>query len=129
MNAEEPEAKPKVKYYENATQTDHSPSAASTLQSKLDRLPFSERKVALNLAQFAQRQADGALSSDKIKNLIKTLTAEAPESVEKLVTDAEKVTNGKKYASSSITEPLSNEEKKDLEALIELAQRRLHGTI
>ncbi len=122
--------KPSVQYHSNATQTDTQPvTPHSTLPAQYHRLSFAERKVALNLAQFAQSHADGALDADKITNLIETLTAEAPESVEKLVTDSEKEANGRAKASGSkmIDGPLSDEEKKDLEALIALAQRRLQS--
>ena len=122
------EAKPKVEYNSSATQTELNPTTtSSTLPPQFHTISFAERKVALTLTQFAQRHAEEALDADKITNLIETLTAEAPESVEKLVTDSETIANGKKEASSQAMGPLSDEEKKDLEALIALAQRRLHS--
>ena len=127
MNMEEAQAKGRATYHNHMTQTDIGPLPTSTSQSELDTLTFTERKVALNLAQFARGQTDLALSSHKVRNLIQTLTAEAPENVEKLVTDAEKATKGKKDRSADAVALLTEEEKKDLEALIELAQRRLRS--
>ena len=139
-------AKPKVEYYSNATQTDFNTSS-TTLSSQpqgFQRLSFAERKAALNLTQLARShgEKEKAWDADTITNLIETLTAEAPDSVEKLVTDSEKTTAN--HGTSEMTEaeasstkassnegregPLSDEEKKDLEALIELAQRRLQST-
>lgn len=126
--AKEVEAKPEVQYHSNATQTDSSPSiATSTLPAPFRKLSFAERKVALNLTQFAQSQADGVLDPDKITNLIETLTAEAPQSVEKLVSDSEKVACGNTEGPRKINGPLSDGEAKDLQALITLAQRRLQS--
>lgn len=101
---------------------------ASAAQTEFDKLSFAERKVALNLAQFAQGQGDVALSSDQIRNLVQTLTAEAPGEVEKLVAEAEKAAAGKKPEGSALTvEALGDEERRELEALIDLAQRRLQS--
>lgn len=82
--------------------------------SSFDKRPFSERKAALNLAQLAQ--SDATLNSDTVKNLIGTLIAEAPGEVETLY----------KTGHSAIAAP-SEQEKKDLLALIDLARRRLDG--
>ena len=107
-------------------------------QAEFDRRPFKERKAALNLAQMAQCNA--GLSTDRVANLIDTLTvcpiprpysvlvtpgiltpeqAEAPTEVEVLLTVAEKT--------EGASAPVSDQEKKDLEALIALARRRLGG--
>ncbi|KAL9104979.1 MAG: hypothetical protein Q9163_000151 [Psora crenata] len=105
---------------------------AQERQAVLGKRPFKERKAALNLAQIAQ--ADMVLSSDKVINLIDTLTvyatdssssdqtliirqAEAPAEVEALVAAVEK-----KEAAPA---PVSEQERKDLEILIALARRRL----
>ena len=106
------------------TQTDSSnPQATtSTPLNAFDKLRFAERKAALNLAQLAQGQADVALSSDQVRNLIQTLTAEAPDDVEEMIAESEKASNenteGKEVA-------ISEEERRFLEALIGSAQRRL----
>lgn len=133
-------AQPKVDYHSNATQTDFDTSSttSSSQPPGFQGLSFAERKAALNLTQLARShgEEEEALDADKITNLIETLTAEAPDSVEKLVTDSEKTmaNNGTTEAeaeasSSKDTEgPLSDGEKKDLEALIALAQRRLQST-
>ena len=94
--------------------------------------PFRERKAALNLVQMAQQ--DTELNADTLGNLIDTLTvcsssdvwrgdstdirqAEAPAAVESLIA-AEK--EGGPNAA-----PVTEDERKDLEALLALVQRRL----
>ena len=102
-------------------------------QASFDKRPFSERKAALNLAQLAQ--SDATLNPDKVKNLIGTLIvsvltievlrsgltdsfnqAEAPTGVETLYSSGDAANNAP-----------SEQEKKDLQALIDLARRRLDG--
>ena len=97
-----------------------------------DVRPFKERKAALNLVQMAQQ--DTELNADTLGNLIDTLTvrssfdvwrvdvtdvpqAEAPAAVESLMA-AEKE-RGPNAA------PVTEQERKDLEALLALVQRRL----
>ena len=62
-----------------------------------------------------------------MSNLIRTLTAEAPEEVEELVAQSEKTRSGNSDRPLYMDRSLSDEERKDLEALIDLAQRRLWG--
>lgn len=135
-NAEKGIVKHKARYHDQPTQTDRSPPAPAasltkveTPPTRFETLPFAERKVALNLAQFAQGQADIALSSDQVKNLIQTLTAEAPKEVEKLVADSEKAAAGAAGGKTEHPVPtfgkVSDEEKRDLERLIDLATRRI----
>ena len=93
---------------------------------------FKERKAALNLVQMAQQ--DTELNPDRLGNLIDTLTvcssfdvwgvdmtdiaqAEAPAGVESLMAA---VKEGGPNAA-----PVTEEERKDLEALLALVQRRL----
>ena len=102
-------------------------------QASFDKRPFSERKAALNLAQLAQ--SDATLNPDKVKNLIGTLIvsvlttetlrsgltdffdqAEAPTGVETLY-----------HSGHAANTAPSEQEKKDLQALIDLARRRLDG--
>lgn len=105
---------------------------AQRRQAELEARPFKHRKAALNLAQMVQGNAE--LNPDRVTNLIDTLTvshtigilrtvpnmisqAEAPVEVEKLLEAAEK--------DKAATEPVSEQERKDLLALIALAQKRL----
>ena len=125
-SAENDESEQKTRYRNRLTQTDTSKlPTASTSLTEFDKLPFTERKVALNLAQFAKGQADVALSSDQVRNLIQTLTAEAPGAVEKMIAESEKATKQNTEGSIGKEAALSEEERRDLEALIDLAQRRL----
>ena len=97
--------------------------------------PFAERKVALNLVQMAHND-DANISADVVQNLISTLIvshclwkllkrseltfpsqAEAPENVGELAAAEDEA------AAAEVTE----EERQNLEALIELAKRRLAG--
>ena len=128
LNTEETQVRGRTTYHDHIAQTDIDSPSESTSYSDFDSLTFPERKFALNLAQFAQGQADVALSSHGVRNLIQTLTAEAPVEVEKLVTEAEETAKGKRDHPANTVTPMGEEERKDLEALIELAQRRLRET-
>ena len=119
-----------------ALQIARTPTTFKTSQPQLapfEKRPFAERKAALNLAQLAQ--SDATLNPDKVKNLIGTLIvsfchwslearadllfnqAEAPAGVDTL------------YDSGAAADPVpSEQEKRDLHALIDLARRRLDGS-
>ncbi|KAL6717123.1 hypothetical protein ACLMJK_005038 [Lecanora helva] len=82
--------------------------------TELDKRPFAERQAACNLVQMA-RVPGAVVGSDSVENLIHELTAQAPEEVGELVDNEQ------------ATEPeLTEQERKDLESLIALAQRRLN---
>ena len=80
------------------------------LHKAMNKRDFADRKAALNLVQFSSQQ-ELNLSTDQMQNLIDALEAEAPDEVVK----QQAVQKGKP----------SEEEKAQLQHLIELAQKRL----
>jgi hypothetical protein len=86
--------------------------------------PFDEQQMALNLAQFAKGNdnSDLNLGADRVQNLVGTLIAEAPPKVvEEMMASADAET-------SDQTEPISTQERKELEVLQELIRRKLKGS-
>ncbi|KAF2152490.1 hypothetical protein K461DRAFT_278720 [Myriangium duriaei CBS 260.36] len=115
---------------------DHIPSPKSTrmnaqvLQAQLDSRPVLERQFILSLVQLGSEQQDINLGGDAIHSLINTMTAEAPaEVIAKVAADEdETMTNGMINAPASNSgSALSDDERKQLEALQELIKRRLEA--
>ncbi|KAK5168646.1 uncharacterized protein LTR77_005955 [Saxophila tyrrhenica] len=104
-------------------------------QANFAKRSFRDKKMALNLAQFASENSDLTLGADQVANLVGALIAEAPGDVVDGMTAAENAVK-KRSAGSTIppsppvseqTEALTAEQRKELEMLQELIRRRLAG--
>ncbi|KAI6791452.1 hypothetical protein KC332_g17675, partial [Hortaea werneckii] len=112
-------------------------TAPSALQqANFARRSFVEKQLALNLAQFAAANKDLDLGKDQVENLVGTLIAEAPEEVVNGIMaseDTEKATSTSTAIppsppASEQTDQLSPEQRKELQLLQELIQRKLDGS-
>lgn len=107
-------------------------------QANFAKRSFAEKQLALNLAQFADANHDLDLGKDQVENLVGALIAEAPqEVVEEYMADegAEKAKSSAAAAilpppsppSSDQTDPLSAEQRRELQMLQELIRRKLES--
>lgn len=112
-----------VKTHTKATET-----IATAPPSELDKRPFPERKAAMQLVQMTRR--DAVLDSDTVQNLINTLTVRSRDLSERtlrLICQAEAPADVETLVVKSERADMTAQEKRDLQALIALATRRLHG--
>lgn len=56
------------------TKSSHASSARAQLRDNFAKRPFAEQKLALNLAQLAQKEADLGLDGDRVQALVYGLT-------------------------------------------------------
>ncbi|GAM85689.1 hypothetical protein ANO11243_036970 [Dothideomycetidae sp. 11243] len=101
---------------------------AKVLQAELNSRPVVERQVVLSLVQFGSDQKDISLTGDAIQDLINVMTAEAPLEVIGKVDEDERHASSNGLASPLVNHrsgDLSGTQRKQLEALQELIQRKL----
>ncbi|KAJ9667898.1 hypothetical protein H2201_002084 [Coniosporium apollinis] len=116
------------------TKSSRASPARAQLRDNFAKRPFAEQKLALNLAQLAQKEADLGLDGDRVQALVYGLTANAPDDVAAAIAHAEhEAPSVSQFLAKAATPSLmveggpSDKERRQLEALAELIKRRLTG--